>query len=969
MIQNARTQDLTVIYPVSEGKSESNLPPVDLDAIESRYKVNAKPEPYKPNKPAPPLDNIHVDVHGTATPIPHAFFPTTPSFAKSPTRESVTNKPLRYEPTESSKAISITTIKEATNLAKEEGDKAKEKQSKVWHEKGKRRRIVKKKRYQKSRSLIPVYHGLRTTFAPKPRPKTITTPSPKGDKSQNASAVTTTEPTKRPGKTKATTQKTTRLSPTRTYSPVQLPLFEKDKFASIDEFSSSFKSVRAVPYFPSTAPPAKEYSGPTEKTTTTSFAPKPNKNYAYASYIQTPKPIKSKPAYSPRPAFSPRPRPQPKVQSTASNHPTTSDDREVSYGARTPDPHSFTTVAPKKFSFPNHNHSNKKGGARPLPLVTTGAPNYSTGESHSPFAPSEKPLGRVEPTITPGNYYSTPKPSYHSTTQTSHSLRPQTSYYSTTQAPYGSDSPSPTPSFHSTPQPSFSPTPQPSYQSTPSPSYSPGSHSVFHTTPSPSYLASPKPNHYSTPNPSYSPSPQPAYQSSPNPSYSPNFKPTHHTTHLSPRPTYSPQPEVTYGDAPGSSPYYNPSSPTGLYSTTAAPTSAYRSVTPSYGSPSPTTKPYIQTTTTSYGYNAEPSQDDYVSDYNEEDDEIGYEKRPYSFHYGVKDERSGNDFSRMEDSSGRVTTGSYKVALPDGRVQIVNYVADASGYKATVTYEGVPVFPDPSYYKQEPYGSSATYSPDEYEQNHVDNNAVFDFSPSVVQPFYVPSDSETTLGRRTSSFPSSTTPVLSSTTLAPLTGLRPRPRPIRRRNIRHQSSYQGRKSQNEITTEAPSKQDRNPKARGFLPKYPHFEPSPEHNTPDGTKALTNSSNKNNNNRDLRREKTTSRPSEATKRQSTATTQPSTTSYESFRLNPVTTAYEGPTPPPRQTFSTTASSVPQTTTTTNRFKLDSNDFIGPYSPSSYPNQSQASPSPFVAAYIEPTTYRPSQSTLLSILKKL
>ena len=69
--------------------------------------------------------------------------------------------------------------------------------------------------------------------------------------------------------------------------------------------------------------------------------------------------------------------------------------------------------------------------------------------------------------------------------------------------------------------------------------------------------------------------------------------------------------------------------------------------------------------------------------------------KPYSFTYGVKDEYSGADFSRAEESVGDVTRGSYKVALPDGRVQIVSYVADDDGYKATVTYEGEPVYPAP----------------------------------------------------------------------------------------------------------------------------------------------------------------------------------------------------------------------------------------------------------------------------------
>lgn len=73
--------------------------------------------------------------------------------------------------------------------------------------------------------------------------------------------------------------------------------------------------------------------------------------------------------------------------------------------------------------------------------------------------------------------------------------------------------------------------------------------------------------------------------------------------------------------------------------------------------------------------------------------------KPYSFTYGVKDEYTGTDITRAEESNGEVTRGSYKVALPDGRIQIVSYVADDDGYKATVTYEGEPVFPAPGEYE------------------------------------------------------------------------------------------------------------------------------------------------------------------------------------------------------------------------------------------------------------------------------
>jgi hypothetical protein len=47
-----------------------------------------------------------------------------------------------------------------------------------------------------------------------------------------------------------------------------------------------------------------------------------------------------------------------------------------------------------------------------------------------------------------------------------------------------------------------------------------------------------------------------------------------------------------------------------------------------------------------------------------------FQARPYAFTYGVKDDYSGTDFSRAEESSGQVTKGQYQVALPDGRIQV-----------------------------------------------------------------------------------------------------------------------------------------------------------------------------------------------------------------------------------------------------------------------------------------------------------
>merc|ERR1711982_185304 len=45
----------------------------------------------------------------------------------------------------------------------------------------------------------------------------------------------------------------------------------------------------------------------------------------------------------------------------------------------------------------------------------------------------------------------------------------------------------------------------------------------------------------------------------------------------------------------------------------------------------------------------------------------------YTYQYGVNDDYSGANFQQTESRDGYPTSGSYTVALPDGRVQTVNY--------------------------------------------------------------------------------------------------------------------------------------------------------------------------------------------------------------------------------------------------------------------------------------------------------
>ena len=84
-----------------------------------------------------------------------------------------------------------------------------------------------------------------------------------------------------------------------------------------------------------------------------------------------------------------------------------------------------------------------------------------------------------------------------------------------------------------------------------------------------------------------------------------------------------------------------------------------------------------------------------------------YKEEPaqYAYQYAVADDYSGANFGQNEERNGYATTGSYRVALPDGRTQIVTYtVADAySGYVADVRYEGEA--------KYEPYNPKPAYAP------------------------------------------------------------------------------------------------------------------------------------------------------------------------------------------------------------------------------------------------------------------
>ena len=83
--------------------------------------------------------------------------------------------------------------------------------------------------------------------------------------------------------------------------------------------------------------------------------------------------------------------------------------------------------------------------------------------------------------------------------------------------------------------------------------------------------------------------------------------------------------------------------------------------------------------------------------------------KPYAFEYGVADDYSGAKFAQSETANGKLTSGSYSVNLPDGRIQTVTYtVDDYAGYVADVKYEGTAQYPE---FKPTYKPASAVYKP------------------------------------------------------------------------------------------------------------------------------------------------------------------------------------------------------------------------------------------------------------------
>lgn len=220
-------------------------------------------------------------------------------------------------------------------------------------------------------------------------------------------------------------------------------------------------------------------------------------------------------------------------------------------------------------------------------------------------------------------------------------------------------------------------------------SYTPPWEKPDYKKPQPVYK--PKPVYIPPPEPTYEPKPvykpKPVYN--PKPVYKP--KPTYHPTPkykvpFTAYPEFKSLPEIEPKHTPEAI-YKQPPPPPPTYSKPPPPPSYAKHPSPAYSKPPPPPSTYSKPPPPQPKY-SEPSLEPVkFKSFSPKNDKVyhpspspydhreeTYEARPYSFNYGVKDKYSGVDYNRAESRSDNgVTKGSYKVALPDGRLQIVTY--------------------------------------------------------------------------------------------------------------------------------------------------------------------------------------------------------------------------------------------------------------------------------------------------------
>merc|ERR1711936_624149 len=88
-----------------------------------------------------------------------------------------------------------------------------------------------------------------------------------------------------------------------------------------------------------------------------------------------------------------------------------------------------------------------------------------------------------------------------------------------------------------------------------------------------------------------------------------------------------------------------------------------------------------------------------------DEDQEDLSRGPYEFQFRVDDPETYNKFEIQETGEPEIVRGSYRINLPDGRTQVVNYeVHPERGYEAKIAYEGEAQYPDTPGYVATPYG-------------------------------------------------------------------------------------------------------------------------------------------------------------------------------------------------------------------------------------------------------------------------
>merc|ERR1712212_1461818 len=121
------------------------------------------------------------------------------------------------------------------------------------------------------------------------------------------------------------------------------------------------------------------------------------------------------------------------------------------------------------------------------------------------------------------------------------------------------------------------------------------------------------------------------------------------------------------------------------------------------------------------------------------EEEEEYAPQPYKYDYGVQDDYTNAAFAKSESQNEVGTvTGSYKVNLPDGRIQTVTYTADeVGGFKAEVTYEGTPIYPPEPKEGYGVYSGPGAFEPHTSPQYHAE--PVYNSNPLPPQE-YIPQE-------------------------------------------------------------------------------------------------------------------------------------------------------------------------------------------------------------------------------------